>query len=395
MNILYISYDGILEPLGQSQILSYLENLSSSNKIYLLSFEKEKDLSNIPLYKSICKRIKYSNIRWYKFRYHKYPLVLSTLFDIFFGFLVALRIVYKEKIVLIHARSYVPTFIAMLIKSITGIKFIFDMRGFWVDERVDAGIWNKNSIIFKLSKYLESKMLLKADHVISLTDSAKKIITKLPYCRKKICPISVIPTCVNTNAFYSKNKKIKNFTLGYVGTASNWYNFDLVLEYFKQILLIDKNSKLMIINRNEHRYILSRIKIFNLPVKKIVLKSSNYSNIPSLINQMSVGIFFIRPTFSKKASCPTKLAEFLSCGVPIITGPRVGDVDVIIRKEKVGIILKSSSSANIKESLHKIIKLKKKKSTTKQCRLTAKKYFSLLEGTRKYNQIYSSINNNF
>ena len=87
MKILYISYDGVLEPLGQSQILPYLENLSSSYNIYLLSFEKKEDLSNILLYKYILKKIKNSNINWYRFRYHKYPLVISTLFDIFFGLL--------------------------------------------------------------------------------------------------------------------------------------------------------------------------------------------------------------------------------------------------------------------------------------------------------------------
>jgi glycosyltransferase involved in cell wall biosynthesis len=395
MKILYISYDGVLEPLGQSQILPYLENLSSSNNIYLLSFEKKEDLSNILLYKYILNKIKNSNINWYRFRYHKYPLVISTLFDIFFGLLVTLNIVFKEKISFIHARSYVPAFIAMLIKNMTRTKFIFDMRGFWVDERVDAGIWKKNSIIFRLSKYLEFKMLLNSDHIISLTDSAKKIIKKFIYLRKKNCAISVIPTCVNTNIFYSKNKKNKNFILGYVGTASNWYNFDLVLKYFKEMLLINENSKLMIVNKNEHRYILNRINFFDVPLKNIVLKYSNYSNIPNLINQMTVGIFFIRPTFSKKASCPTKLAEFLSCGVPIITGAGVGDVDKIVRKEKVGIILKSFSKRKINESIQEIIKLKKKKNISKRCRLVAKKYFSLIEGTKKYNQIYSLVNTNF
>ena len=135
-----------------------------------------------------------------------------------------------------------------------------------------------------------------------------------------------------------------------MGTVNNWYNFDLVLRYFKYILLIKKDSKLVIVNKNQHQYILNRIQYFNVPLKKISLKSSNYSNIPALINQMSVGIFFIRPTFSKKASCPTKLAEFLSCGVPIITGPGVGDVVEIIQKENVGIILKSFTLANIRKS---------------------------------------------
>jgi hypothetical protein len=97
--------------------------------------------------------------------------------------------------------------------------------------------------------------------------------------------------------FYPKNQKNKNFTLGYVGTASNWYNFDLVLKYFKEILLINENSKLMIVNKNEHSYILNRINFFDVPLKNIVLKHSNYSNIPNLINQMTVGIFFVRLLF--------------------------------------------------------------------------------------------------
>jgi glycosyltransferase involved in cell wall biosynthesis len=389
MKILYISYDGVLEPLGQSQILSYLKNLSLSNKIFLLSFEKKKDLANTSLYKNIYKIVNKSNIKWYKFRYHKHPLFLSTLFDIFLGYLVALKIVLSERIDLIHARSFVPTFIAMLIKSITSIKIIFDMRGFWVDERVDSGIWKKNSIIFRLSKYLETFMLKNSDHIISLTDNAKKFIF-----HKTTCPISVIPTCVNTNRFYSKNKKNKNLIFGYVGTASNWYNFDQVLEYFKEALLIEKNSKLMIINRNEHSYILSRINFFKIPLKKIILKSSNYSNIPKLINQMSVGIFFIKPTFSKKASCPTKFAEFLSCGVPIITACSVGDVDKIVQKEKIGVIVKSFSKKKIKKNIKKIIKLINKKNISKRCRVTAEKYFSLIEGSKRYNHIYTSLSSN-
>ena len=45
--VLYISYDGILEPLGRSQILSYLKALSSEYRIHLISFEKRKDLSDL------------------------------------------------------------------------------------------------------------------------------------------------------------------------------------------------------------------------------------------------------------------------------------------------------------------------------------------------------------
>ena len=39
MKILYITYDGLLEPLGQSQVLAYQERLAEDFDIFLLSFE--------------------------------------------------------------------------------------------------------------------------------------------------------------------------------------------------------------------------------------------------------------------------------------------------------------------------------------------------------------------
>jgi hypothetical protein len=35
------------------------------------------------------------------------------------------------------------------------------------------------------------------------------------------------------------------------------------------------------------------------------------------MNSMNAGVFFINPFYSKIASAPTKLGEFLGCGVPV------------------------------------------------------------------------------
>ncbi|MEI2824421.1 MAG: hypothetical protein V9F02_13485 [Chitinophagaceae bacterium] len=61
--ILYISYDGMTDPLGQSQVLPYLCKLAAEGfEFTLLSFEKkdryEKSRSVI---EAICKK---NNIRW-------------------------------------------------------------------------------------------------------------------------------------------------------------------------------------------------------------------------------------------------------------------------------------------------------------------------------------------
>ena len=57
------SYDGILEPLGRSQILSYLKALSSEYRIHLISFEKRKDLSDLTKKNQLHKEIEEADIK--------------------------------------------------------------------------------------------------------------------------------------------------------------------------------------------------------------------------------------------------------------------------------------------------------------------------------------------
>ena len=64
MDILYITYDGLLEPLGQSQVLAYQERLAKDFDIILLSFEKTADLNNNELLHSMQERISKTSITW-------------------------------------------------------------------------------------------------------------------------------------------------------------------------------------------------------------------------------------------------------------------------------------------------------------------------------------------
>ena len=83
MKTLYLSYDGMTDPLGQSQVLPYLIGLSSKkgNEFTLISFEKrERYFSQKEFIDKICID---HNIKWVPLFYTKRPPVLSTLFDVY------------------------------------------------------------------------------------------------------------------------------------------------------------------------------------------------------------------------------------------------------------------------------------------------------------------------
>ncbi len=79
--VLYISYDGLTDSLGQAQILPYLINLSKLYyEITILSTEKEDNfLKSNEFVKKACDS---AGIRWECIKYTKSPPVLSTISDI-------------------------------------------------------------------------------------------------------------------------------------------------------------------------------------------------------------------------------------------------------------------------------------------------------------------------
>ncbi len=78
--ILYISYDGMGEPLGQSQVKGYLEGLAETYDITLLSFEKVNHSRE-----ALSQQMVAAGIDWHPMTYHGRPPLISTLLDIFNG----------------------------------------------------------------------------------------------------------------------------------------------------------------------------------------------------------------------------------------------------------------------------------------------------------------------
>ena len=392
--ILYISYDGMLEPLGQSQVLSYLRHLAVDREIHLISFEKADDWGNTSIRENLARDISDMGIVWHPLRYHKRPSALATAWDIACGIVVGLWLVLRHRLRIVHARSYVASVIALILKRLTGVKYVFDMRGFWADERVDGGLWPREGRMYRVAKWFERRFLLAADHVVSLTQAAVAEIQRFPYLADgHMPPLSVIPTCADLTRFAPAQSRnaAGGFVLGYVGSAGTWYLFDEVAACFAELLGLRPDARLLIVNRGEHAYIRERLAAAGVPEAAVELTSATHAEVPGLMARMDAGIFFIKPVFSKQASAPTKLAEFLGCGVPCLGNAGVGDMADVLEGEAVGIVLRSFDSAALYQGLSELLALAALPQTSERCRAAAHKHFSLQEGVRRYSLIYAQL----
>jgi glycosyltransferase involved in cell wall biosynthesis len=397
-SVLYISYDGILEPLGQSQVLSYLERLAADHRIVLMSFEKPEDWAERERRKVLRGDVRAAGITWIPLRYHRRPSALATAYDIARGILVGAWLVPRHSVGIVHARSYVASVVALALKRLFGLKFVFDMRGFWADERVDGGLWPAGGRLYRAAKWFERRFLLNADRVVSLTQAAVNEIRTFPYLQGRMPRFEVITTCADLELFRPANPKStpprisQPFTLGYVGSVGVWYLFDEALRCFQLLRQRVPGARLHILNRGSHEYIRERMAALGIDENSVRLEIADHGEVARAMQRMDAGVFFIKSVYSKIASVPTKLGEFLGCGVPCLSNAGVGDMAGMLKGEGVGVALTSFDEKAMLAGIDRLLALTRRQDIADRCRQAALRHFSLDMGFATYDRIYRELN---
>ena len=398
---LYISYDGMTDPLGQSQVIPYLKELSNAGfKIILISFEKE---SRKHEQTAIRNDINSYDIIWKPLKYHKRPILPATLLDILIGTYFAFFYCKKYKAAIIHCRSYIAALITCLIKPFFRFKIIFDMRGFWADERVEGGIWNRSNFIhgwiYRLFKLLEKKFFEQSDQVISLTETAKRFIEKNFKLKREIV---VIPCSTDLALFSShvvslqdpeiqKAREGGKVILIYVGSIGTWYLLGRMLQFFK-VLNEMASAVFLIVTPDSKEVIIEEAKNAEINLSDIIIRKSNRNDMPKWLGAADAGIFFIKPVFSKIASSPVKHGEMMACGLPVVTNTGIGDLDEIISITSTGVIVNDWKPETMREAAKRLLKFIEEKDTSRY-QNAVEAYYSLENASAKYIRIYSNLLN--
>jgi glycosyltransferase involved in cell wall biosynthesis len=406
VEVLYISYDGMTDPLGQSQVIPYLLKLTGYGyHFHILSFEKEKNF--LAEKDSVARLLKQHNIEWYPLPYTLTPPVLSTVSDLKKMKFKSRALTEKYNIQLVHCRSYIPGLVGLHLKKKYGVRFLFDMRGFWADERVDGGLWNLKKplywLIYRYFKSKERKMLKSADAVISLTHAAKKEIANWKLKPSGEVPVTVIPCCADLDLFNpgiqdpEQLKILKSEliledhhpVLSYLGTIGTWYMLEEMMEFFRQLLFTYPTAVLLFITKENPEHIMQIALEKDIPPELIRITSASREKVPLYLSLSDVSLFFIKPAWSKKASSPTKQGEIMAMGIPLICNTGVGDTDAIVEKYHSGILIEAGNQQSYRKAIKDLENLKDFKKA--DIRTGANDYFSLEKGVQKYLEVYRTL----
>jgi glycosyltransferase involved in cell wall biosynthesis len=404
--VLYISYDGLTDPLGQSQILPYLSGLSRQGfQFTILSFEKKEKLEKEgALIKELTDA---SNIHWVPLLFTAKPPILSKIYDRYRMWRTALALHRKHHFQITHCRSYISAEIGLRLKRKFGVKMLFDMRGFWADEKIDNGQWDISNPLYKRIyshyKKKEKEFLQSADGIVSLTQAAKDFLLQQP--EYKDLSIDVIPCCADLDHFdYKKitteeKKAIKESlnipetakVISYVGSFGGWYMTKEMFAFVKLLQAQHPEYVFLFLTKDDPEKVKDEARLCGIDEKKLVVLYVKRQQLPGYIAISNCSIFFIRNTFSKTASSPTKHAELMGMGVPVVCNT-IGDTGNIINSTKTGQLVDTFEELVLKEAVDKLGEIEIiDKEYIRSC---AAGLFDLQTGVRKYLSLYKKINLN-
>lgn len=388
---LYLSYTGLLEPLGRSQILAYLSRLSDEYQFTIVSFEKAYDFAAVAKVEALQEECAAYGIDWQPKIYHHKPRLPATLWDLSVLLHATWKLSRSGKVSLVHCRSYIPAIAALLVGKVTKVPFVFDMRALWLDEMIDAGRLERGSLTHRILVSLETKLLKEAAHVVSLTQAAVDYLQEQqPHLKNQ--KFSVITTCVDLNKFKTINLKALPKKLGTMGTVmSGWYHLDWLFLTLQTQMKKDKNAVFKIVTRDSEQILREIALQYGIENSKLEIISSSPDDISNNIANMKAGLLYFTAGISKLGSAPTRMGEFLACGIPVIGNRGVGDMADLIECYKVGVVIEDGSQISIDNALDCLDELYKDEELSKRCRYAAEDYFSADKGAEKYRRIYKAI----
>ncbi len=404
-SVLYISYDGMTDPLGQSQVIPYLDRLTRLGfRFTILSVEKKERLKNSG--DAVRAILEKTGIVWETLLYSSKPPLFSKWNDQRRLNARAVQLQKEKKFDMIHCRSYVAAASGLKLARKFGVPFLFDMRGFWVDERVDSGLWNRNNPVFHFLywwyKKKERTYFSKAAQIISLTEKGKEeLIVHYGVASEKI---TVIPCCADLAHFnYKRVPKDLSDALrnklgilpgtrvfSYLGSLGGWYMTEEMLDFYAVAREHVSPAVFLLITHDNRKKIEVLALQRGIPVSELIVQPAVRKDVPLFLSLSNWNIFFIRDLYSKKASSPTKQGEVMGMGIPVICND-IGDTGQIIREAGAGMVIDRFDREEYEKRAAELTALSV--IPMEKIRRSAFQYYDLEEGVNRYLRTYEQILN--
>jgi len=366
---LHLSYDGLTGHIGQSQIWPYLAGLAAAgHEIEALSFEQRDRRARIGV--RVGRDLAAAGIVWHPQPFRTRPPLMAKWLDHRRMTRAAMALAGSGRVGALHARSLVAADAALAVKRRHGTPLIFDMRGFWADERADGGRWPRDhplwGRLYRHWKRREAVLIGAADRIVVLSEAARAVVEAMPAHAGQ--PVAVIPCAVDHDVFAPADPATRAAAraalgagpdapvLACLGALGTLYPLDAMLRFFAAVTARHPGARLLFIGGHDRGAILAAGCRAGLALDPdaIAVRAVENAAVPGELAAADLGLAFRVPMFSSLGAAPIKVAEYLACGVPVIANAGTGDVASLLARLGAGHVLPDLSDGAMAEALDRV-----------------------------------------
>jgi glycosyltransferase involved in cell wall biosynthesis len=335
---LYLSHTGMTEPLGQSQVLPYLRGLTAAGwSVDLVAFEPAS--ASEDKIRALTASLGDQGIRYTWSRRRPTSALAVKVADAAEATARALARAVGARPRVVHARSYLPGAVAKAVATLVpGARFVFDCRGLAGDEYLDFSHWTREDVRYRLVKRAERVLFGRADAVVTLTHRLRDWLREQGFTSPRSV-VEVIPCCADLERFRPDRearaaarahlKAGDRFVLAYSGSLGSYYCDDELAVLFAA-LRRRRPAQLAVFTRGDTTKLRAALAREGVSEEDLHVEAVEPKDMPSKLAGADAAASLIQPWFSKIASSPTKVAEFLGVGLPVVANRKVGDMEALI-----------------------------------------------------------------
>jgi len=386
--VVYVTYDGLCDHIAQSQVLPYTLGAARGGwPMTIISHEKPtRTGAEIA---RVADLLAEESVDWIRLPYLASRPTQALPFHLAAEIGALVRRIGRQRRVILHARSYIPAVATAAVGAALGIPWIFDIRGFWFDEKVDAG--RTAGRAYRIAKRAERELLRRADAIVSLTDAARVPMQEWVGTLEFAGKISVIPTCVDLARFTPPATPQHDWPLriGYVGSFGPRYLLDEMVRVFAAIKRQRSDAHFRVVTRSEVSSLHEACGRAGLAPEAYSTVSVDHVGVVDELRAMHATLSLVEPGRASAASCPTKFGESLATGCPVVVNPGVGDCADIVRCHGIGVVHDAGRDPAMTAS--ELLRLLSDPAHAGRCRAVAVERFSVDWAIDRYDEIYARL----
>jgi glycosyltransferase involved in cell wall biosynthesis len=398
--VLYFTIDGVLEPIGQSQVLKPILELAARGVPYVLvSLERSADLSDGDRLTQTQALLSAAGVTWHWGKYRQSPGLIGVMGNLVRLWRIGARAAARHPITLYHARGPVP---AALARFLPRRPLLFDFRGYVIDERIDAGRWFHNKLLLRVARRVERWVFDRAVAAVSLTELAASDVRAGrfgPWPDSK--PVVVIPTCVDFDLFaLPRNSGViphdiaqrleGRLVVGFIGSLNASYRVSEALTLFAHLKRRRADAHLLGLTRQlEPLRVLLRE--HGVADGDFTLCAADPRSMPAWLSHVDWGLHLLEQTEAKRASMPTKLAEFFASGVRPVHFGCNEEVTEWVERAGSGVVLASTQMAELERAAQIVAEAEREPEDLDRARRVTRSHFDLHSGVDRYEALLRGL----